>query len=233
MLGEIGESLQTLDRIHLHGINDSLRYEILYQKILCSYLTGNFTQTDSYIIQAEPIGGKLSERLEIQLSALKILSLNEQFKWDLARDELMNVAKHNDFLNSDNQDFFNNLISLYSKDSIPKMKSENILFWVSFIPGGGIIYAGKPLEGAFNFLLNTSALSFGLYQIYYGYYFTGYFGGAILLEKFYFGGRKRAEFLLEKRNTEKAAEFNKRIKSVLIEYLQTVPKNQRVELSTL
>ncbi len=130
--------------------------------------------------------------------------------------ELIQLTDYEEIPENIRQNITESATKLYSKKNIPKLKNEMFQFWISFIPGTGIMYAGKPLEGAVNFLLNATCLSLGVLGIINGYYITGYFGGSLVMEKFYFGGRRRGEYLLEKHNKQKAQQFNDRAKEMLL-----------------
>ncbi len=208
-------AFETIDRIPLMGLPDSVVHTVLYQKILCAYLAEKFTLAESYLLQAMKSNKPLERDYYLQINLLRILVLNELQRWDEAKSVLVNIRDSID--NGVNSLIVDELIEQYNPKLLPRIKKEKTLFWLSFIPGAGMAYAGKPLEGVLNFGINASALAFGVYQIYYGYYLTGYFGGAIILQKFYFGGRKRGEYLLEERNYKASRKYNDLIKSYVIQ----------------
>ncbi|HPJ44542.1 MAG TPA: hypothetical protein PL017_00485 [Tenuifilaceae bacterium] len=212
-------AFSTIDRISLIGLSDSLRFIVLYQKALCSYLSNRYAQAESYIQQIKQCNYFQKWETSVEINLLYTLVLNELQRWNDAKMMILEV-KDSLALNKVEFEGVEKIIYSYSNDSLPKLKNEKVLFWVSFIPGAGIVYAGKPAEGFLNLTINMASLAFGAHQIYYSYYLTGYFGGAIMLQKFYFGGRKRAEFLLNKNNYEKALYFNENRKKEIIEVLQ-------------
>jgi hypothetical protein len=85
------------------------------------------------------------------------------------------------------------------------------------IPGLGQAYAGNTIEGALNFTISLAFLSFGVYEIFEGFYITGYFVGAIGLNKVYFGGHARTTFLLHRNNYKKQRIFCTKIKNILVQ----------------
>jgi hypothetical protein len=211
-------AFRTVDRISVIGLSDSLRFTVLYQKVLCSYLSNRYSQAELYIQQIKQCNYYRREGMSIEINLLYTLVLNELNRWDDAKKLVLEV--HDSLtLNKEGLDAIEKIVHSYSNDSLPKLKNEKVLFWISFIPGAGIIYAGKPIEGFLNFTINMASFAFGVHQIYYSYYLTGYFGGAIMLQKFYFGGRKRAEFLLNKKNYEKTLNFNRNRKKEIVEVL--------------
>lgn len=208
----------TVARIPMFGLTDSVRFEVLYQRMLCSYLTERFAEADAYATQIAQNPLYLVEGNHERVILFRVLILNEMQKWDEAAQLLYGLAEsvpHNDTMREE----YNDLLKHYAKGQVPRLRSEKTLFWVSLFPGAGIVYAGKPLEGVLSFLINSTILALGVHQFYHGYYITGYIGGATLLEKFYTGGRKRSEYLLRKRNFALTNEFNSRVKGSVIRVL--------------
>lgn len=206
-------AIANLQRIPLFFLNDSTRNIVHFEKALCYYLNGDFTLAEFEVRQLkEQQNPFYSAKHDILLA----LSLNEQNKWANAKLVLGDVIAKSTFSQNQKDSLVATLNMLYSKRNLPKLKSENKLFWISFIPGAGIAYAGKPLEGAFNFTLNATALGLGVLGILNGYYITGYAGGAIMLEKFYFGGRRRSEYLLKQTNYTRSRRFNQEVKAIAI-----------------
>lgn len=210
--GEYERASATLDRIPLFFVTDSVRKKIVFERALNYYLSGRFAQAEGEVrVLEDQFQGKLPGASVI----LYALILNEQQKWEDAKAMLLANASSGVF-GSDSVAAKNEILALYSNANIPRLKSKDKAFWLSFLPGAGIAYGGEPLEGALNFVLNAAAFGFGVYEIYYGYYLTGYFTGGILLEKFYLGGRKRADFLVDRSNYERAKGFNLQAKASLM-----------------
>ena len=213
-LKQYAEAITSLQRIPLFFLNDSTRSVVHFEKALCYYLNGDFTLTEFELRQLkEQQNAHYAAKHDILLA----LSLNEQLKWDDAKDILRSTITKSNFSNSQKDSLALALEELYTQANRPKLKKENTLFWISFIPGAGIAYAGKPLEGAFNFTLNATALGLGVLGIFNGYYITGYAGGAIILEKFYFGGRRRGEYLLKQTNYNRTRKFNQKVQGLALE----------------
>ncbi|SDC31616.1 hypothetical protein SAMN05216323_102542 [Williamwhitmania taraxaci] len=211
--GEYERASATLDRIPLFFVTDSVRKKVVFERALNYYLNGRFAQAEGEIRVLEDM---FQGKLPVGSVLLCALILNEQQKWGDAKAMLLANASSGVFGN-DSVAAKNRIMILYSDSNTPRLKSKNTAFWLSFLPGAGIAYGGEPAEGVLNFVMNAAAFGFGVYEIYYGYYLTGYFTGGILLEKFYLGGRKRADFLVERTNYERAKHFNKQAKSSLME----------------
>lgn len=210
--GEYERASSTLDRIPLFFVNDSVRKRIVFERALNYYFNGKFDLALGEIKVLEDMFQGKPPKGDVLLHAL---ILNEQQKWGEAKDMLL-VNTSSGVFGNDSIAARSEILTLYSKSNIPKLKSKKTAFWLSFLPGAGIVYGGEPVEGTLNFVLNAAAFGFGIYEIYYGYYLTGYFTGGVFLEKFYLGGRKRADFLVDRTNYERARGFNAKAKSSLV-----------------
>jgi hypothetical protein len=138
---------------------------------------------------------------------LETISLNGLRKWTEAREVLL---KYPDLAETQ----IKQIEEWYKKP--PKMKKHKVAYVLGFIPGMGIAYAGKPMVGLLNFSINAVFLSFGVYEFINSYYITGYFVGAIGINKFYFGGRAHAKWLIDKRNVEFTDKFNNELKGKVL-----------------
>ena len=78
------------------------------------------------------------------------------------------------------------------------------------------MYAGKDGEGIVNFLINASILTYAGFEIYNGFYITGYLAGLGFFNKTYHGGIKRAGVLATQKNKELMVDFNSRITSLIL-----------------
>lgn len=204
-LHKYNQAIECLEKIGISPFDSSLTHNSLHELSLLYYLVEDYNNSLLKLSITNDLYGLSKEE-----KFIKALNLNELHKFDSAKETLIEIAKEekNDSLS---QEMILNINRLYTKKNISKIKNSKKLFWISFIPGLGIAYAGKPLEGFSNFLINSAALTFGVVAIINGYYISGYFGGGILIEKFYFGGRRRAEYLLQKNNYEIVNNLNKSI----------------------
>jgi len=144
------------------------------------------------------------------LLLLKTLSHNQLFQHEKAKKTLQTLEQQ-----TNNEALYKQIVNdLYINNKPKKFKDPDIAHKLAmFIPGSGHIYSGAIGEGIINFLLNASALGFGAWHTYTGYYFTAYVVGVTSLERFYTGGKRRAENLAEWKNTENANKLNLQILS--------------------
>ncbi len=207
------QAVDELSQIRFSNISDSLNYQARYEIALCSFLAGDFSQAKSQILQMKYF---VKDSTKVKQSLfLEVLIFNELREYQMAHQKAKEWVYFT-FPDSLQEKIVQKIDSFYNERNIPVLKKRNILRWVSFLPGAGHCYAGYWAEGFWNFFLNAACLSFGVFQVYFGYYFTGYFIGAGLLEKFYFGGMRRSHFLLEKRNYLETQNFNDKIKNFIL-----------------
>ncbi len=68
----------------------------------------------------------------------------------------------------------------------PKDKKEKTAMWLSFVPGLGQFYLGKPGEGLLTLALTAGSVAFMAWQCVDGCWITGLLGGGLLLKETYF-----------------------------------------------
>ena len=205
------EAFGACKRIGLAGLNDSLLMRVLYEQAISAYLAGNFKQAQSALIQLDYQSKTKQPVRDHRL--LQVLVLNELHEWQKA-DSLLSSFIQQEHPGKDSLLSYGQ--NLYSANGLPRMKSQKKAYWFSFVPGLGLMYAGAPGEGIFNFLLSGGSLAFGSWQVYQKYYLTGYVSGTFLLQKFYFGGRHRTEHLIDQWNYEKSKEFNEKVRGFIL-----------------
>jgi len=196
---------EELNRIGIRNPNDTLFPLKAYEMAFAQYMTGNYQAALSTI---ETYGVMISGEHQVMpgLLTLKILCYNQLFKFDRAEStirQLAGLSNTHDSLN------YTSLLTYYEK--APHYKNPETAKHLSILPGLGQVYCGKVFEGGLSFLLNASALSFGAWEVYSGYYFTGYVVGVTLLQKFHTGGQHRAELLARQVNEKHILKFNQLI----------------------
>jgi hypothetical protein len=197
-----------LNTINLDGAADSLIYKVKYQCALMSYLNNDLVQAESFLQQLNYL---VKDSSYISRSVLlNVIVLNEQYRWQQAKDKLYSQNK-TDSLNSSETFIHKKKIidSIYNIKLIPKLKSvEKASKMSTFFPGLGQCYAKNYGEGISSFLAISVTAGAMVVGIIYQYYFTSIFAGNLLIGKFYLGGIKRAEFLTEKYNYKKTKKYN-------------------------
>jgi len=208
------EAQHYAEKVSLMNVSDSLSFEIRYKKAFNAYLAGNFGEAKSHFLQLKFFHPKQV----FQKYVLYILILNELNEYTKAKEELLAWIDNTQMPVSQHDSLKLLVQQIYSQRNIPKLKSiERARLFSTFLPGSGQVYAGYPLEGIFNFTIHLATLAFAAEEIIAGYYITGYFGGFGMFQKFYFGGIKRTEYLVNKTNYKRARKFNKEAKAFILE----------------
>lgn len=201
--GKYEKASVTLERLNIRNPEDTLFAQKNYQLAFCQYMNGNYNDAINTIELYEAISSK-ENTIKPKILTIKIFCYNHLFEFDKANETLTKLEK----LSNTNGNF-QEIKNMYVNS--PKYKNPEKARHLSLLPGLGQVYCGEIVEGSFNFLLNASALGFGAWQVWNGYYFTGYVVGVTLLQKFHSGGQHRAEIIAREKNIENASEFNRKI----------------------
>jgi TM2 domain-containing membrane protein YozV len=213
------QAQRSLERLDFSVMSDSFQFIVRYETALCAYLEGNFYDA---ISQFEQLSFYVRDSsLLLTLVPLQVLVYNEIQDWSKSRDLLEKYYK--DMTLSDSAKILlNEIIDFYTRKNIPKLKKVKRAQLLSmFVPGLGQMYAGYVGEGLLNFTLTFASLGLAGVAFWYKYYFTGYFAGLALFQKFYFGANRRLEYLVNKRNYLNTRKFNDEVKSRLL-HLQRI-----------
>lgn len=209
-MNQFEKALSELQPVYFSNPEDSLYLPVCYEQSLCYYLVGEpgraLWKIDEYLSRSK------DSTSMFYLFPLKILCLNELYRWDEAKDAFLQYIQMQSFSNKKKVQVAHTITSLYDRKNRPRIKSEQKAENFSrFIPGMGQVYAGEFGEGAVNLFINASVLIFSGCQIYRGFYITGYLAGLGFFNKTYHGGIRRAGTLTIEKNKKKVIEFNDRI----------------------
>jgi tetratricopeptide (TPR) repeat protein len=211
---EIAE--QTLNRVDLNSLPDSLLYEVKYNAALCAYLGTNFTIAESHLIQLIYFGKDSSKVFTCY--PLYSLILNELGKYSEAEKYLGKYIQcsYND---TSRTRISNEIKNLYSKKNQPKLKRLKKAKVMSYIvPGLGQMYAGYWGEGLTAAACNAVFIGLTGVGIFYQYYVTSILYSYSIFAKFYVGNVKRVEFLVNKKNYQLTKNYNEKLKQKIIGY---------------
>jgi hypothetical protein len=195
------------------GLDNNLKQEIRFQAALCAHLAGNYDDAKLLLLflnaDASPPDFQAKTYLLWSLNELEKGEMENSKQWLHRYVNVLPVGKQKkDTLHKE-------VDNLFSKKNRPKLKDVDVAFWWGLVPGLGHVYAGNLKEGLVAFSLNLASLAFGVHQVYYGYYLTGYFGGASLLVKFYYGSHDRKDYLVEQKNYIEVNEFKEKLTKVV------------------
>lgn len=211
--GQYQEGIATLQVINLSDAADSLVFKVKHQSALMSYLLNDLSQASAFIEQLNYLVKDSAYTYDAML--LHALILNDQYKWNEAKEKLKQLNKH---IYTNNQLVYNRNIkvidSLYATTLQPRLKDPDKAARLStFLPGAGQFYTKNYGEGIFSFMSLAVTAGVMVVGVVYQYYFTSIFVGNLLIAKFYQGGVKRSEFLANKYNYKKAKIYNEQLKN--------------------
>jgi tetratricopeptide (TPR) repeat protein len=214
-MNRFDQALDELQPIYFSNAQDSLYRPVSYEQALCFYLNGEPARA---LWKIDEFFHRSAESTSFKyFLPVKILCLNESFKWDEAKNNFLQFVDMQGFSPEKKTEIEEMVINLYEKKNRPHIKSidkaENLS---RFFPGVGQIYAGKGGEGIINFLINASVLTFAGFQVYNGFYITGYLAGLGFFNKTYHGGIKRAGVLASRKNKELMINFNTNVTALIL-----------------
>ncbi|WP_229365871.1 hypothetical protein [Fibrisoma montanum] len=205
-LGRYGAAVTFINSQYLNGYPDSVRYQLRYQQILCSYLAGQFENTRSLLEQL-PVEHSDAPYSPL-LGCIRVLTLNELHRWPEA------AIAYREALARSGAD--TTLTDPYRR--LPKLKRETKAQWLStFLPGAGQLYAGKPGEAILSILVQSAGLYFGVTSFLNAYYLSAWGVGAALFGSFHAGGIRRSQELVRQYNQRQISAFNQRVKTQLLQ----------------
>jgi hypothetical protein len=201
---------ETLLRINENDLADSFKFKYYYQLSVLNYLTNNHAEVALNINKIKYFIGDTSYRNKLVL--LEILNLNKSKKWKEAKALLLE--------NTIGKMDTNAIHTLYKTALNYKPKSKKTAQALqTFLPGMGQLYIGKTTHGVVNAALILTGLTWGVYNVYNGFYITSLFSGFFISYLFYNGGIAYTFDNLEKYNTKKTNSINQKLNSRIIEIL--------------
>jgi len=190
--------------------SDSVKYRVYEQWITCAYLSEQLNEALSIIEQSQLLFPQYCNKQ--WLTYFKILCLNELNDWSAARDI------YKSWLLGYGMD--TTLADIYNL--VPTLKSEDKASWLStFIPGGGQLYAGKPIEALTSFFIQGLGIYYGIKCVETQYYLSAWLVGAGVFGSFHFGGVRRSVELVKEYNRKKTIAFNEILREKITGQLQS------------
>ncbi len=214
-MGEFDQALEELQPIYFSNLRDSLYRFVCYEQSLCYYLNGDPAHA---LWKIDEFFHRSTDSASFHFfMPVKILALNETYQWDEAKKSFLQYVNMLNFSSDKSEELEQVVRNLYNKKNRPRIKSEKKAEnWSRFIPGAGQMYAGSCGEGIINLLINASVLTFAGFQIYNGFYITGYLAGLGFFNKTYHGGMKRAGVLASQKNKKLIGNFNHEINTEIL-----------------
>ena len=189
--GEFAKAAEELDKFNFN-CSFELKYKLKFEAALCYYLAEDFLLSNLQLQWIDRLYDSYSNNKDYLRLKVIILAQLENYE---ELEKLVNDEKFTVFFS---EGLMQNWLLEYKTR---KIKKENRAEWFSsFIPGWGQTYAGFFGEGVSGFVLNAAALGFMGYNFWLTNYITTFTVGSGLLNKFYFGSRRRSVHLVKSRN---------------------------------
>lgn len=200
------EAYQTLQRINYGDEKVETQASVLYEMALNGHLSGKNDIATGHLAELHYIQ---NDSVSLNALIVEILALNELGRWNEAKLVYEKyLARTNSYESSD---VYNDIV--HKKRKSPKLAQGLSMI----VPGSGQIYAGYPLRGLFSTSVNGGLVAYAVYSFTNAYYLSGAFTGVGLVFLFYNGGALYATKLAEKKNAQRAASFNQKIRERLLE----------------
>jgi tetratricopeptide (TPR) repeat protein len=184
-------------------------HDIMYKKAFYAYLASDFA-TCEYEIELERIEN--SSSIDVRLSILEVLALNEMGRWEQAqticKTDLYKAWGWNSAMIGESSNLYAN---------VPKMKSVKKAEFLNFIiPGAGYFYLGKNRDGFISSSLQVASLGLTAILALQKLYLSGFFIGFGLYGKFKTGSTRRAMDMAKEINAQRRYDFNIRVRDFLL-----------------
>jgi hypothetical protein len=191
--------------------SNSLKAKFIEKKVWLLYITEDYNES---LLTIQNIPTLIENQVNYKwLYFLKSLNLIEKNNWQEAKATLQENRPLYLIYDSVKID------SLFGK--YPTLKSEKKAGWLAtFLPGSGLIYAKKPVEGITNIVLISGFLYFGWYYFLQKQYLTSWLIGGGLAGSFYMGGVRRTERVVTDYNKKVLLKYNIQIKKKLLDYFK-------------
>ncbi len=206
-LNAFTKGAQTLQRIELSDMPDSIQYNVRYEHALDCFLSGNYEETENLFMQINYYTKK--QNLINKCLYLDILNKNELQKWDEA-DSLFYIYIKAKNISIDS----NSIHDLLQKPKLLNPKTAKTISYI--IPGAGQMYAGHIFRGISSIIMQGGFATYTFYSLKNNFYLSGILTGFGIFQMLYFGGARYAYYLAEKENTKKIMLYNRKIKEFIL-----------------
>ncbi|MFI5164331.1 MAG: hypothetical protein ACHQHP_03685 [Bacteroidia bacterium] len=187
--GKYENALAELERAEKFSSDGKRKIILQYERMLNYFLSNQFGQCASMEFAGEEVE-KINKQQEYFL--MKFFSLNETGQWSRCKEELLSYCSLCDSIE------IRQLISL--PVTYTYINPEQCRRLSSFIPGLGMVKAGKPFKAAVSLLLQAGFTFVAGYNFYAGYYAAGLASGVFPLLKLHKGGNRLSAILAEEQN---------------------------------
>lgn len=196
-LGRYADASSTLLRVRMFALSEEERQAVLFQRELCYFLGGDFTQAAALVDEVE------QESQEILM--VHALALAYAGRYDESEIYAARCISYNG-----ESPWLPQLLKLY--ESHPPVRKHNTAMALAFVPPLGHFYNEAYGEGLLSAGLNAAALAFTIANLLGGYWITGIVGGGIALNYTFMGNQERNAALVDINNNNSSILFGERLR---------------------
>lgn len=204
------EAVAELGRVRTFALSPEELADYYWQRALCGYLAADFAGTLTTIDEARYALADSS--VWAQLDLVEALAAGEVGEWTRSQEAALRVIAN---LPVEQQaDATERLATIYG--DAPRMRSPQLAWWLSMVPGFGQIYAGEVWSGVVSLAVNGGLMAFGVSEIVARHWLSGWLVAGGLLSNTYFVGQERAKQLAQRRNERVLREHNDLLRNELL-----------------
>ena len=204
------DAVAELGRVRTFALIDDELGDYYYQRALCGYMAADFEGVLAVIDESR---FALTDTTELaRFDIIEALASGEVGDWKRSREAAHRVVGA--LLAEEQAKRLSQLDHIY--DSAPRMRSPQLAWWLSMVPGLGQFYAGELWSGVVSLAVNGGLVAFGVGEIATRHWLSAWLGAGGLLSNTYFVGQERAKQLTHRRNQRLLREHNDLLRAELL-----------------
>ena len=204
------DAVAELGRVRTFALSEDELEGYYYQRALCSYLAADFEESLAAIDEARLA---LYDTVALaRMELIEALAAGEKGDWERSQMAARKVVAA---MPAEQQaEMEQRLNEIYGK--APRLRSPELAWWLSIVPGLGQFYAGEVWSGVVSLVANGALVAFGVGEIATHHWLSAWLGAGGLLSTTYFVGQERARILTERRNERVLREHNDQLRAELL-----------------
>lgn len=207
------EAVAELGRVRTFALAADQLADYYWQRALCGYLAADFEGALAAVDEAR-FAVTDCAALE-QFYLIEALAAGEVGDWVRSNGAAQKVVAQIDNP-AEGEAVSKRLVEIYN--DAPRLRSPQVAWWLSLVPGLGQMYAGELWSGLVSLAVNGGLAAFGVSEFVAGQWLSGWLVGGGLLSNTYFVGQERAKILTTRRNQRVLREHNDLLRSELLRH---------------
>ncbi len=207
------EAVAELGRVRTFALAADQLGDYYWQRALCGYLAADFEGALAAVDEAR-FAIVDSAALE-QFYLIEALAAGEVGNWTRSNEAAQRIVAQIDNP-AEREAVSERLAEIYN--DAPRLRSPQVAWWLSLVPGLGQMYAGELWSGVVSLAVNGGLAAFGVSEFMAGQWLSGWLVGGGLLSNTYFVGQERAKILTTRRNQRVLREHNDLLRSELLRH---------------